>query len=309
MLSDWSDRDALSGAGVGLLTGQLGAITVVDLDDASLLPLVLDALGNTPITVETPSGGFHLWYRFSGEACQDLRPDLKIDVKGRGGFVAAPPTVRAVGNHAGRAYRFQTGGLADMGRLPAIPAGALERLAKASRSKPSPCKSSTAKLPEGTRNRGLLRAALQLAHGATDADDHRNTVVLHNADHCQPPLSDKEAKRVAASAWRYHVEGRNWAGTGAVAMSRTTSAILGNPDAFWLLHHLRLNHAACGGEFAIAARAMEQSGVAAPLTERQIRRATQRLVETGFLIRTHIGGRGGPGDPSLYRLGRDPASA
>lgn len=129
------------GAGIGILTGAgERPLTVVDIDDPGLVPAVLAALGPTPIMVRTPSGGTHLYYRHGGEGCTNLRPGLRVDIKGRGGFVIAPPTVRLPSaSHPGGAYRFEVGSLARLDEMPRLPAdwrSRLERLAGPAETKP-----------------------------------------------------------------------------------------------------------------------------------------------------------------------------
>src|SRR2546425_678030 len=59
-------------ANIGVVCG-LSGVTVVDIDDLDLMPLMIERFGDTPLRTNTPSGGVHLWYRNSGEGCQNLR--------------------------------------------------------------------------------------------------------------------------------------------------------------------------------------------------------------------------------------------
>ena len=94
-------------ANIGVLTG-LSNLTVVDIDDPALLEAMLARFGNTPLQVETPRGGAHLYYRSGGERCADLRSEegLAVDIKGLGGMVVAPPSIRPSGPHRGKQYGF-----------------------------------------------------------------------------------------------------------------------------------------------------------------------------------------------------------
>ena len=79
--------------------------------------------GETPVTIRTASGKWKLWYRHNGEG-RRIRPlkGLPIDVLGDG-FTIAPPSWR---EDLAASYRFRTGGLVELNRLPAIKAGAFD---------------------------------------------------------------------------------------------------------------------------------------------------------------------------------------
>jgi|HubBroStandDraft_1064217.scaffolds.fasta_scaffold140750_2 hypothetical protein len=115
-------------AHVGILTG-LSRVSVVDIDDAHQVGDMIQRFGSTPLMIETPSGGIHLYYRASGERCANLRkPErLPVDIKGAGGFVVVPPSVRPSGPHAGKLYRFAEGSWEDVARLPTMKPGSLLR--------------------------------------------------------------------------------------------------------------------------------------------------------------------------------------
>lgn len=76
-------------SGIGLCTGKISGITVVDLDckDKSLIPV---KLWNT-YTVETRNG-YHLYFQYCEEAKQTQEDVPNIDIRNDGGFVFAPPT-------------------------------------------------------------------------------------------------------------------------------------------------------------------------------------------------------------------------
>lgn len=100
-------------ANIGIATGSRSGFWVLDIDghegEASLQQL-LDKHGGLPLTVEviTQSGGRHLWFAYPDG--QELRNSasslgLKLDTRGDGGYVVAPPSRGVTGNH----YRFVEG--------------------------------------------------------------------------------------------------------------------------------------------------------------------------------------------------------
>ncbi len=93
-------------AQIGVVTGELSGIVVVDVDDRSGVDQALRIFGGTPLIVRTRRGA-HLYYRWTGERCRNLRSEgLEIDVKGQGGFVVAPPSF---------GYFFERGSWDDLG--------------------------------------------------------------------------------------------------------------------------------------------------------------------------------------------------
>ncbi len=98
------------GYGRGLCTGERSGVIVIDLDrrpDKGIDGLAaLQALGEVPntLTVLTPSGGFHLYYRWPGfrvpNSASRLGPG--IDIRGDGGMVVIPDSM----HRNGGTYKF-----------------------------------------------------------------------------------------------------------------------------------------------------------------------------------------------------------
>lgn len=140
LIEDWPNRAILSpeairatwgkrpGVGVGVVTGD--GLVVIDLDvkggadgpanwEKHLGDLGID-LPDTPVKVQTRSGGMHLYYAVPPG--QDYGNSVGtvadgVDVRGLGGFVVAPPTP---------GYEF-VGGLPDDAALPELPPVVLGR--------------------------------------------------------------------------------------------------------------------------------------------------------------------------------------
>ena len=96
-------------------------VTRIDVDDPELMDGAIQRFGNTPVKVQTPSGGYHLWYAANGERRKVRIDGLKIDVLGKGGYGVAPPSVCPGKGE----YRFIEGSLEDTERLPVIRIGSL----------------------------------------------------------------------------------------------------------------------------------------------------------------------------------------
>ncbi len=124
-IKGWAER--YDNANVGVLTGERSGVLVVDVDDAGVVDPMIERFGQTPLKTSTPSGGVHLWYRWNGERCSNLRPreGLKVDIKGAGGFVVVPPSVR---QSTGKPYTWLRGSLKDLPGLPGVrPGGHYQR--------------------------------------------------------------------------------------------------------------------------------------------------------------------------------------
>ena len=78
--------------------------------------------GDTPIKVQTPSGGIHLIYRSSGEKTLTRLDGVPVDVRGQGGMAIAPPSINPRKCYA---YAFIDGDLTDFGSLPTVRPGCL----------------------------------------------------------------------------------------------------------------------------------------------------------------------------------------
>jgi len=80
-------------ANVGVITGKISQITVVDVDkggDTKILP--------TTDTVRTGGGGYHFYYQYYEGYRNKGRILPFIDIRGDGGYVVAPPSIHQSGN-------------------------------------------------------------------------------------------------------------------------------------------------------------------------------------------------------------------
>lgn len=257
--------------GLGVVMGAPSRIVEVDVDmvgDAAL-GAALERFGETPITIRTASGKSKAWYRHSGES-RMVRPikGLDVDVLG-GGFTVAPPSWR---DDLGAGYRFLTGGLADLDRLPTIRAGALESRVWAAEG-----------VRTGERNNRLWRYAMAQARYCDDLAALEDVCATW-ASAMPDPLSAAEVAAVARSAWSYQCRGRNFIGVKkpqVTARDATMDRLQDAPDAFFLLSIFERYHRARHA-FTIAPAAMSKAGNP-PWHRSRIERGRDVLVERGFL--------------------------
>jgi hypothetical protein len=227
------------GANVGVVTGPLSGVCVVDIDSA--VPMVqqqmVERFGNTPLTTRTPRSGCHLWYKYNGEASADFSPQIPVQVKSSGGFVVVPPSVRPNGPHAGCSYKFIEGTLEDLSRLPPLNPGSVDRALTAT----NPTRLRAVK--EGRRNNSLFRHLKDHAPYCDDREALLDVGMTFGQHDCDPALAGAEIIKTVNSVWQMKEEGRLWA-KGAeprVVVPATAIDTLG-ADALKLLLKLQLSN-------------------------------------------------------------------
>src|SRR5262249_20900783 len=154
-LRKWSKR--WPDANIGIVTGREVVVVDIDSDAPSLVDQMIERFGPTPLQVRTPSGGRHFFYRASGERCSTLRPDAPVDIKGIGGYVVAPPSIRPNGQFAGRQYEIIAGSWDDLSRLPPLRLDSLAIVETENDNKPIPLRA----IRRGARNKHLFRVLLR----------------------------------------------------------------------------------------------------------------------------------------------------
>ena len=296
-------------ANLGILPG-LSGVTVVDVDTPLQIDEAIHRFGPTPLMVETPSGGRHLYYRGQGERCRNLRPfGLEIDIKGVGGFVVVPPSRRPDAGPDAPAYRFITGDWTEIGSLPVIRPDALEFMPPStdrSRGRLAQTIGNGKLIGEGERNDRLFRWALRIATGCESEDELIAELHALNIISCSPPLEESEVLRIAKSAWNYEARGANFTKGGGFSCSNRLAEVIGDASSFWLfkwLKQVHFNKLETGEAFAVCPRGMASSVSNGGLGERSIRRAREHLVAIGILVRVSPGGCG-VGDPARFQFGR-----
>jgi hypothetical protein len=109
---------------VGIVTGEISEIVVVDLDGPEAVSWARRNLRSTPWFTRTRKG-WHAFYRWPGELVGNRARvnGLPIDVRGDGGYVLGPGSVHA----SGHVYRAIGRWAAPRSSLPIFPADLFER--------------------------------------------------------------------------------------------------------------------------------------------------------------------------------------
>jgi hypothetical protein len=198
-------------AGIGVVTGAISGLVVLDVDpahggDASLARLEREH-GGLPATVEarTGGGGRHLYFAHPGGLVRNkagLAPG--IDLRGDGGYVVAPPSLHA----SGRRYAWVDGRAPAQTGLAPLPAWVLARAPEAQGGVGHPLaywrRLVRAGVHEGERNSTIASLAGHLLWHGVDPAVVTEMLLCWNRVRCRPPLADGEVVGVVESITRLH---------------------------------------------------------------------------------------------------------
>jgi hypothetical protein len=189
-------------ANIGVCTGQpSNGLTVIDFDlQKGAISQGLQGLG-LPATLEVTTGnGFHLWFRSDQEIRNSVgKLGQGIDVRGWGGYVVAPPSI----HHSGQIYTF-----ANQNSILDFPSEILAKL----QPEPEPedpglvlsYKSNMADFfPDGQRDVALTSMAGKLRRQGFSQEEIEAALLTANQKRCNPPLTDRQVKKIARSVSRY----------------------------------------------------------------------------------------------------------
>jgi len=202
-------------ANVGIVTGRISGLVVVDIDPAHGGSDSLEAIAHEhgpllpEIEVATGGGGRHFYFHHSGVAVPNrvgLYPG--IDVRGDGGCVVAPPSIHPSGGR----YRWVPARGPGEGGLPELPAWAIRMLTgEHKRGRPLRHWRSLVRkdVEEGRRNSTIASLAGHLLWHGVDADIVLELMFTWNRARCRPPLADQEVAGIVDSIAGLHASGQD----------------------------------------------------------------------------------------------------
>jgi hypothetical protein len=191
-LSSWS------WPGVGIVTGPLSGILVLDADGPEG-EAELKKYGH-PLTpmVRTPGGGLHLYFKHPhAEVRTGIRVAPGLDVKAAGGYVAAPPSV----GPSGKAYEWI---VSPREAEPAEPPEWLLQLVERPRWKDAGPIGE--RIPSGRRNQELASLAGTMRRRGAGEEEIQAALGVANRRRCDPPLDEVEVAKIAHSIAGYPPE-------------------------------------------------------------------------------------------------------
>lgn len=181
-------------ANVGIVTGEISNLTVLDCDSQIAHELVQQIYkGKTPL-VKTPRG-YHYYFQFAKDTRNTVRiQNMDLDLRSSGGYVVAPPSI----NGSGNAYRF----INDLNiALDSFYNCFLYKHYKEGKSQESPqVTTSHTFFQKGTRDEDLFHVANCLVKG--HAENGLTQQVLEIlAENCNPPFDKSEIAAKIKSAF------------------------------------------------------------------------------------------------------------
>lgn len=208
-VKQWFDR--WPDANVGIVTGRVSGLVVVDVDpkhrgDRSLTRLELEH-GPLPPTIEstTGGGGRHIYFAHPGGIIHNkvgFAPG--VDVRGDGGYVVAPPSLHA----SGKRYTWRRSHAPEQTVLAAMPRWLLDAISgddqRVGHSIGYWRNLVREGVAEGERNNTIASLTGHLLWHGVDPDVTLELLLCWNAVRCQPPLPDGELVRAVQSITRLH---------------------------------------------------------------------------------------------------------
>ena len=197
-------------ANIGLVTGAISGVTVVDVDGNEGVESLRDAGLYLPetYTVQTPKG-FHYYYKYNNLFKTGAGFLKNVDVRNDKGYVVAPPS--EVGNKAYSVIRDNGGEFAEFGVVPeqflssrkgTVSDDGMISQSNGNAMEPWIAQAITNGAPEGQRDETAIRLAGYFWSRGVPEDIIKATVTQF-ASNCTPPMSEQDVARVVRSATSY----------------------------------------------------------------------------------------------------------
>lgn len=209
---------------IGFATGKVSGISVLDLDVDTEGNFKHD-LDDYPVTLmsKTPRGGYHLFYKHrDGINNSASQYGKNVDVRGDGGFLVLPPSVRKEGEYkfinwgkGENQFTFET--LPDFPKL-AVPEGTVSSFSSTGFDKNKLTttfqREKFKPVTEGSRNDSLAKEIGSLIAFGHRYEDLAQLAYGINARY-NPPLQQSEVDSIINSIWARHksnnpIEQRDW---------------------------------------------------------------------------------------------------
>lgn len=181
--------------GIGLITGKLSGIVVVDED--SYKKTGSDLKLNTPLRVLTGGGGKHYYFKYQDGVTNTVNQSKAVDIRGEGGLVVIPPTIHPSGNQ----YRWDKTGEVDIKNLPTIDENFLSQIIDHQRKGEKINISNYLSVEEGGRNNSLHKIACSIRNKYKRDEAIAILAGINNG--YNPPLEDFEFQQVINSAFNF----------------------------------------------------------------------------------------------------------
>ena len=209
--------------GFSLLTGNKSNIVVIDLDlheensnglksfDTYVQEHNIPGVYNT-FTVSTPTGGKHLYYKYTGDIKSTSGILPGVDVRANGGLIVLPYSTRIIEN---KETQYTISNNVPIMELPQE----LINLCTTSNNDTDTTGTTGGRLdlisiwnngiPQGTRNDKMLQVAGRLRPSFSKLEDFAICMIALNSTICTPPLSNEELDNICTYVWNKHINNSN----------------------------------------------------------------------------------------------------
>jgi len=177
-------------ANIGLATGD--GLVVVDIDDLSLNPWHKELSATVPFSI-TPRGGRHYFFSTDLPLGNTVNTDQKVDTRGNGGYVIAPPSV---------GYSWGSEPPHNQ-NLPKVSVQLLETIRPKKTSVTELKDSDTGLVPVGGRNNYLTKLAASFHNKGMSSEAILAALLIENEEHLASPLPESEVRNIVQSISRY----------------------------------------------------------------------------------------------------------
>lgn len=192
---------------IAICTGPQSGIVVLDVDpdgggEDSLAKIIAEH-GELPQTpkADTGGGGCHYIFKYPDGEVRNSASKIAdgLDIRGKGGYIVAPPSLHASGNE----YRWAVGPGVGLAECPDWLKNGSIRKEKSSQI------AMNESLSKGKRNDALFSVAVSMRRKGLSADEMLPTLLEINEKRCNPPLDTVEVTKIAESAAKYEPGGNN----------------------------------------------------------------------------------------------------
>ena len=190
-------------ANIGVATGAVSGIIVVDVDDNSGDEWLKEHCGTLGTLKSNTGKGSHYFFRHPGDRVNNSVKRIRgLDIRGDGGYVVVPSSRHI----SGRRYTWdQKSHPPSPDALADIPRALMERLiqSSASRAHSAPATDEAGLIPEGRRNDTLFRTARSFVTSGFAQVDALEFTRAINESRCCPPQDDAEVVRTVENAYKH----------------------------------------------------------------------------------------------------------
>ena len=180
---------------IGIVTGGISGITVIDLDSPEAIKFAKEKLPAAPTV--TTARGKHLYFKHMGGLQNAVKVNnLDIDLRNDGGYMVAPPSF----HESGIEYSWDAEFNLDTIPLTDVPNFILSHIQQQKK----PLNNLIKNVPEGQRNDALIRLIGLWASLDWSYDDVLQTALACNSSY-KPPMPDEEIETKVRAIYEKHI--------------------------------------------------------------------------------------------------------